>query len=330
MMTDKEVYKKTLPFSLRRMSWDTLGILLLAALTVAGFFIGGAVSAEGDNSAPVVGLIIGAIIGLIVFVFITRWNSYKNKAAQIAMMTRGVTEDSLPEDVVGEGKAIVKERFATVAGYYALTSLIKGAFNELGRIITNVGRSVGGDTGETVGSAISSVIQVVVRYLCDCCLGWVFYRSTVSAPKASCEGAVIFFKHGKTLLKNLGRIFGIGIALFLLIGGVFAVIIYFILDAIKLDQGFLNSLAQNFAEAETQNFLTEFLSKPENVVIAIAILGGIILWDVVHTVFIRPYVLVGVLRNYIASGADDVPTEESFATLDSKSAKFRKLHAQAT
>ena len=84
-MTDKEVYKKTLPFSLRRMGWDILGILLLAALTVAGFFIGGAVSAEGDNSAPVVGLIIGAIIGLIVFVFITRWNSYKNKAAQIAM-----------------------------------------------------------------------------------------------------------------------------------------------------------------------------------------------------------------------------------------------------
>jgi hypothetical protein len=40
-------------------------------------------------------------------------------------------------------------------------------------------------------------------------------------------------------------------------------------------------------------------------------------------------VLVGVLRNYIQSGINDIPTEESFAVLDGKSEKFKKLHQEA-
>ena len=53
-----------------------------------------------------------------------------------------------------------------------------------------------------MSSVISSVISVVVSYLCDCCLGWVFYRQDVKSAKATCEGAVLFFKHWKTLAKN--------------------------------------------------------------------------------------------------------------------------------
>ena len=43
--------------------------------------------------------------------------------------------------------------------------------------------------------------------------------------------------------------------------------------------------------------------------------------------FVRPFVLVGVLRNYLKSGMEDIPTEESFALLDGKSERFRKLRA---
>lgn len=39
--------------------------------------------------------------------------------------------------------------------------------------------------------------------------------------------------------------------------------------------------------------------------------------------------LTGVLRNFINSGINDVPTEASVSFLDSKSDKFRKLHQQA-
>ena len=64
-------------------------------------------------------------------------------------------------------------------------------------------------------------------------------------------------------------------------------------------------------------------------VIIAAALAGVIIWSFLHSVFIRPYVLVGVLRNYMASGINDIPSENSFAALDGKSKKFRKLHAEA-
>ena len=57
-----------------------------------------------------------------------------------------------------------------------------------------------------------------------------------------------------------------------------------------------------------------------------AAVAAVILWDIVHSAFVRPFVLVGVLRNYIRSGMEDVPSESAFAALDSKSAKFKKLH----
>lgn len=60
--------------------------------------------------------------------------------------------------------------------------------------------------------------------------------------------------------------------------------------------------------------------------ITLSVLGGVILWSMIHSTFIRPFVLVGVLRNYLESGMEDIPTEDSFALLDARSDKFRKLH----
>lgn len=34
------------------------------------------------------------------------------------------------------------------------------------------------------GSTISGAISVIVGYLCDCCLGWVFYRKDKKATRA--------------------------------------------------------------------------------------------------------------------------------------------------
>lgn len=48
-----------------------------------------------------------------------------------------------------------------------------------------------------------------------------------------------------------------------------------------------------------------------------------------YQTFVKPFVLTGVLRNFINSGINDIPTEASMSFLDSKSDKFRKLHQQA-
>ena len=320
-MNNKEVYKATLCFSIRRILWDCLSLLIWGALMAGGFFL-----AEKLSDKGLIGLVIGGIIGLVVLVIFMRWISYKYKAGQIAMMTKGVTEGQLPDDVLGAGKQIVKERFTTVAVYFAATKVIKGIFNQLGRGLTAAGKAIGGDAGGTVGDAVNTVIQVVVSYLCDCCLGWVFYRKGIKPAKATCEGAVLFFKHGKTLAKNLGRVFGMGLASLAVIGGAFTGIFYLVASRFPAIFG---ELARELQNVSTDSKIPAALTDPNTLMWVAAGIGALILWGIIHSAFIRPFVLVGVLRNYIASGADDIPTEESFALLDSKSAKFKKLHEEA-
>jgi F0F1-type ATP synthase assembly protein I len=322
-MDNMAVYKKTIGFSLRRLAWDILSVLSLGALCIVGFLIA---DKAADNG--IIGLLIGLVIGIVVLVILLRWVSYKYKAGQIAMMTRGVTEGTLPDDVIGEGNKIVKERFATVAAFFAVTNVIKGVFNEISRVITKVGESIGGDTGSTVGSVISSVISVVISYLCDCCLGWVFFRQDVKSAKATCEGAVLFFKHWKTLAKNMARVFVFALVSLLVIGGVFFGIAYLIFSQFP---AWFEALAREFAgiAAEESAEAASILTNPGSLTLIAAAAVGVIFWLILHSVFVRPFVLVGVLRNYMAAGVNDIPEESSFDMLDSKSKKFQKQHAEA-
>ncbi len=321
-MTNKEIYQKTIGFSIRRLLWDIFAFLILAVLAGAGFLL-----AERLNDKGLIGLGIGALLGIIAISIFLRYVSYTYKAGQIAMMTRAVSEDSLPEDVIGEGKKVVKERFATVAAFFAVTRIISGIFSQLGKGIVSIGEKLGGENGKTIGSAISIIVEVVIAYLCDCCLGWVFYRKDEKPARATCEGAVLFFKHGKTLGRNMGRVFGIGLASLLLIGGAFTGVFYLIASRFPV---LFEQLAAEVAEAAVrlETTIPAYVTEPNNLMWICAGIAGVILWSIIHTAFIRPFVLVGVLRNYIASGMQDVPSEDSFALLDSKSDKFRKLHAE--
>ncbi|MBR2830889.1 hypothetical protein IKE83_00850 [Candidatus Saccharibacteria bacterium] len=321
-MNNTQIYKKTIGFSLRRFLWDLLALAIFVAFSAAGFFV-----ANDSSDKALIGLAIGAVIGAICSWLILHFVAYTYKAGQIAMMTEGVTTGKLPEDTIASGKKIVKERFATVAAYYAVTGVIKGIFSQIGQAITAVGRAVGGDSGGAVGGTISSIIQTIVAYLCDCCLGWVFYRKDEKATRATLEGAVIFFKHGKTLAKNLGRVFGIGLLSFVVIVGIFGGILFLILNAFPdAMTTFGSEIAEVFARAgETA---PEFVT---NVTVLSLICGGIfgcIMWGILHSVFVRPFILVGVLRNYLKSGIEEKITESDFDSLDGKSAKFKKLHSE--
>lgn len=321
-MNNITVYKKTIAFSLWRLLWDFLAIIAFFGFTIAGFVI-----ADQTTNYGLIGLAIGAIIGGICTYLILHFVAYVYKAGQIAMMTEGVTTGKLPENTVVAGKEVVKKRFSTVAAYYAITGVIKGIFSQISAGIIAVGKVVGGDNGGTVGSTISGVIDTIVAYLCDCCLGWVFYRKNEKATKATCEGAVIFFKHGKTLAKNLGRVFGIGILSFLIIGGIFGGITFLILQAFpEAMAGLQNEVSEIYIN--NGDAVPEILKNIVTFDVTCSAIAGIIMWSILHSTFVRPFVLVGVLRNYIASGKDDIPDEASFGELDKKSSKFAKLHSE--
>lgn len=56
---------------------------------------------------------------------------------------------------------------------------------------------------------------------------------------------------------------------------------------------------------------------------------GVIMWSILHSTFVRPFILVGVLRNFIKSGQDEKISESDLKELDQKSKKFAKLRAEA-
>ena len=320
-MTNKQIYRKTLTFSLRKLFIDLIALVAVGAFATLGFVL-----MDKYNSEGLVGLLIGLIVGMIIIAIIMHFIGYTYKAGQIAMMTKGVTEGTLPDHVYREGKKAVKERFGTVAVFYLVTNAIRSIFNALARGINALGKAVGGERGGQVADAVNSAIQVVIGFLCDCCLGWVFYRKEVSAAKATCEGAVIFFKHGKTLIKNVGRIFGMGLLSLLLIGGALFGLGYFIF--LQFPQTF-ELLAGEISQMDlsTDAQIAQYLQDPKTLTIIAAAVIAVIIWSFIHSTFVRPFILVGVLRNFTAEGIKDIPTEESFSVLDGKSAKLAKLRA---
>ena len=321
-MDNKAIYKKTIGFSLWRVLWD-----LLATVAFFGFIAAGVVIADKAANQPLIGLAIGAVLGGVASWLILHFVAYTYKAGQIAMMTEGVTTGKLPENTIAAGRKVVKERFATVAAYYFVTGAIKGIFQQIGNGITAVGQAVGGDSGGAIGGTISGIINTIVAYLCDCCLGWVFYKKDEKATQATLEGAAIFFKHGKTLIKNLGRIFGISLISFLIIGGVFFGITYLILQAFP---DAMSSLSQALVEiADNSSDIPEIITNTTYLGLFCSGIVGVIMWSILHSTFVRPFILVGVLRNFINSGKDEKISESDMAELDKKSKKFAKLHAKA-
>ena len=314
-MTNFQVYKKTLPFSLVMFLVSILSLFVLVGAMTAGYFIG-----------ELIGLASGFVIGIVLIILINIFVNNRIKAAQIAMMTKGVTEDALPEHTFKEGFNEIKGRFGKITAFFFITGAIKSIFRQLGRALTGAGRAIGGQVGESVTSAIDSAIQVLIGYLCDCCLGWILYRKDVNSAKAGCEGAVIFFKHGKTLLCNIGRIFGIGFISFLLVGGAFTGIFYLIFNNFPAMFNSLSTAIYQFLESG-EGDISELVYEPQFLKLYLSLIFGIILWSSFHGVLVRPFILVGVLRNYMAAGQQDIPTEADFAELDSNSPRFAKLHS---
>ena len=318
-MNNFQVYKRTLVFSFIRFFLGLLCLAVLAGLTIGGFFI-----MEKTNNKGLIGLAIGLVAGIIICVLVNIFVDNRFKAAQIGMMATGVVDGKLPDHVVSAGLGEVKGRFAKLTLFFMVTGAIKGIFRQIGRGLDKLGRAVGGDVGEGITSAINTAIQILLEYLCDCCLGWVMYNKKEGVAKAACQGAVIFFKHGKALIRNVGRIFGMGFLSLAIFGGGFFGIAYLIS---KQFPNLYVTLAKEITEFGTrQNVnIAEWVKDPNNLMLILSGVVGLVLWGMIHSLLIRPFILVGVLRNFMTAGLKDKPTEKDFDELASKSPKFAKL-----
>ena len=320
-MTNFQVYKKTLPFSFILFLISLVGIAFLVGAPTIGFFIAN----DGTQDRPLIGLAIGLVVGIVIAALINYLISNRFQAGQIAMMTKGVADNELPDHVVKAGMGEVKGRFAKITAFFVVTGLIKGVFRQIGRGINKIGTAIGGDTGNAITSTIDTGVQILIGYLCDCCLGWVMYRKDKGVAQAACEGAVIFFKHGKTLIRNIGRIFGMGFLSLALVGGGLFGIFYLIFSQFPNMFGNLSQAILDFAVRIDWTDIPEFVHDPQILMIVVCAIAAIILWSSIHAVVMRPFILVGVLRNFIGAALQEKPTEADFKKIEQLSPKFSKL-----
>ena len=321
-MNNFQVFKKTISFSLVNFLVGLLEFGILVGACLIGFYL-----MNTANDKALIGLAIGFVVGILIIVLLNFLVNNRIKAAQVGMMAKGVVDGELPDKVFVSGIKEVNERFGRITMFFIVTGAIKSMFRQLGRAINKLGTAVGGEVGGTVTSAIDSFIQILIGYLADCCLGWVMYNKKKGVAQSACEGAVIFFKHGKTLIRNIGRIFGLGFLSFLVIGGAFFGLSYLILN--QFPQLF-QSLANEITEVAQRNSteVAEFLTNPTTLMLFAAAIIAVIFWTMIHGLLVRPFILVGVLRNFMTSGMKEQITEQDFDILDSKSPKFAKMRAR--
>ena len=115
-----------------------------------------------------------------------------------------------------------------------------------------------------------------------------------------------------------------GFLSFLLIGGAVFGGLYGIFAA----TGALSPLAAEIVQAIERGgeAAPDFFRNPMLVNIFVAAIGGVVMWSMLHSVLVRPFILTGVLRNFMEAGKEHLPTEADFQELDAKYPRFAKLH----
>ena len=310
----KEIYKKLFPLSIVCFLVELVGLAFVFAGPVVGFFIG----SSGDNA--LVGLIVGFIVGVLLAMIYHTFVSTIFHSGFIAVISKTIVNNKIPDKIFSEALKESKSRFSSVITFFLVSSAIRGTVASINDSITRVSGRIGGSVASGISSAISSGINTMLNYLSDCCLAWIFYKKDLKTGKAAIEGVAVFFKHKQALFANAKRIFLTGLISFVSIAGVFFGIYFLIL--------YLNpniSTAVSNAIVNSFNNVDPALASNVLFPIIFSLVLAIFTWAIMHSAFVRPFVLIGVIREFMIAGIKDKPTEEEIMKAKDMSPKLNKI-----
>ncbi|MBO2516416.1 MAG: hypothetical protein CW338_03950 [Clostridiales bacterium] len=334
-MTAFEIYKKTFRFTLMRILCGVAGVVLIAGLPALTFAFTGKATDEVRIAVCAGAFLLACIIAGLLSHFL----GYVFRAGQIAMAAKGISEGELPEDVYGEGKAAVKKRFGTVAVFFAIERIINGIVrqitNGLNRLANALGGSSRGRNNESnplqiIVAIINLIISAMLKFLCACIMGWVFIHPGQNAWRSACDGALVYFKNWKDLLKNTAKVIGLGLLSLIIIGGLLFGICHLVLD----NASFANTMAVELEDFLQHDFLDENgnpeidLTAKELLIIAEAVIA-LILWGIINSALVDPYVMISVMSRYIKAGLANAPAREMDSKLAGMSKSYKKAIAAA-
>lgn len=342
-MTAFEIYKKTFRFTLMRILSGLIGVVLMVGLPALAF----AVTGKMENDAARIGVCVGAfIVACIVVGLLSHFIGYVFRAGQIAVAAGAIAEGTMPEDPYAAGKAAVKKRFGTVALFFAIEKIINGIVHQITNAVTKLtdklggsrGKSEGINTMQTIGAIINIIIAAMLKFMCACVMGWVFIHPDENGWRCAADGALIYFKNWKDLLKNTAKVIGIGLLSLIVIGGLLFGISHLVFDKMPVVNDMANELETTLREdwLETDNdgnVITDENGKPVPVIelsadtlkIIFEVLVALIVWGIINSALVDPYVMISVMNRYIKAGLANAPARD----LDGKLAGMSKAYKKA-
>ena len=319
-MTNAELYKKTFRFTLMRILTRLIGAILIIGLPTAACLI-----ARNQSDEAIVFIGLGTfVLACVVVGLFSHFIGYMYRAGQIAMVAEGIVTGTLPDDPYAEGKTRAKKRFGTVAVFFAIekviNAIVRQITNAVNRLTDSVSKGAKNSAAGYVGAAVNLFVSAVLSFLCACCMGWVFVHPDENPWRSACDGAIVYFKNWKALLKNAGKVIALGLASLILLGGLLFGLTWLATDSADFLNNFSQTVAEELAEENAEASLTA-----NEVKLILQAVTAFILWIVVHAALVNPYIMISVMNRYLKAGMANPPAR----SMDEKLTGLSKAYGKA-
>ena len=322
-MTSFEIYKKTFRFTLMKILSGLVGILLIVGLPALAF----AVTGSAQDDTRIIVCVCAFVAACIVVGLLSHFIGYAFRAGQIAVAAEAISTGALPEDPWAAGKAAVKNRFGTVAVFFAIEKIINAIVHQLTNAVTKVTEGISAksnnDTVKTIGSVINLIISAMLKFMCSCCMAWVFIHPETNPWRSACDGAIVYFKNWKDLLKNTAKVLLIGLLSLVILGGALFGLSHAVLGKTTFMNEMTVSLTDYIAEDAKSDSDDPDLTADEWALIFEAV-PALILWGIIHSALIDPYIMISVMNRYIKAGLANPPARDVDTRLAGMSRGYRK------
>ena len=321
-MTSMEIYKKTFKFIWMRALMGLIETVLVLGLPIAAFLI----TQDMDTTVTLISSGSALVIAIVAVSLLSHYIGYLYRAGQIAMVARGVTRGELPDDPFEEGKNAVKKRFLAVSVFFVIEKIINRIVSQITNAVNKAAEKIGGNnnTARTAGAVVSIFISAMLKYMCACCMGWVFEHPDQNAWRSACDGAIVYFKNWKDLLKNAAKVVFMSLISLIVVGGVLFGLSYLIIGGMS----FIGPLSEALVNFAVEMELDVSLTAAQWALIFEGFVA-LVVWGILHGSFIDPYIMISVMGRYMKAGLANPPTRDYDSKLAGMSKGFKKAMENA-
>lgn len=291
-MSTAQIYKKTMPFIMARF---VLGLIVVGAGILLALPIIGITMLFKSALFGFIGLFIWlALIGVVSFI-VNHYFAYMIKAGHVAAVTYLAAGETIEGNILTFGKDMVKERFAESNVYFVIDKLIAKSVQAIQSIVGGISSMFKDIPGvSTIVNLLQMFIGIYLSYVDECCLGYTFLNTEESAFKLGADAVVIYAQNWKKLAGSAFKVMLIVIVSSLIVFGISLGICYMPIALFGLDGN-------------------------------IAVILAFLLTATVKSSFIDPYIMIGMVSDYMAVAVYDEPKVDIEDKLKKVSKHFREL-----